>query len=461
MRGWARTVHFRTRLTVALLSVAAGSAGLLALTSLVVIREYRLRSFTTDAERQVRLSLISANEPVSPASFAGLLAEYQRRGGFHTVVLDGELALSSLASLGREDIPKGMPGELGMGKLVRRTTQVDGRPYLVIGGVPRIGSARFFFFFPQEQLLDGLAEFRNILLLGWLLAIAASTLVAQGVARRTLRPVRAAADAAQGLAEGLLQTRLSPESNDEFGAWAQTFNRMADALEARIDALAEVAERERQFTSDVAHELRTPLSGMVSAASLLEGQLCELEARQRRPAELLINDVRRLQRLVIDLLELARLDAGQAEVRLEPLSVEAALRSIAAWGNAPSVTISVDEGLWAEADRARFRLVVANLVANAIDHGKDQVEVRAVRRGEEAVIEVLDRGPGIPGGDLERIFHRFYKGDRSRSASGSGLGLAIAFENARAQGGRLEAANREGGGACFTFSLSATEPVEE
>ncbi len=288
----------------------------------------------------------------------------------------------------------------------------------------------------------------------------ASALVAQAIARRTLRPVRAAAKASQSLAEGLLGTRLRPDSDDEFGTWAETFNRMAEALEARIDALGRAAERERQFTSDVAHELRTPLSGMVSAASLLEAQLCELDPGSRRPAELLVEDVRRLQRLVLDLLEVARLDAGQGGVQLEPLSLEQALQSVArSWDGAKPVRISVEEGLWALADRARFRLVVANLVANAVEHGGDGVEIRATRHGEEAVIEVLDRGPGIPDSELGRIFHRFYKGDPSRSTGGSGLGLAIAFGNAKAQGGSLAAANRETGGACFTFVLRAA--VEE
>ncbi len=87
--------------------------------------------------------------------------------------------------------------------------------------------------------------------------------------------------------------------------------------------------------------------------------------------------------------------------------------------------------------------------------------MRATGQDGNAVIEVLDRGPGIPDVDLAHIFERFYKGDRSRSGGGSGLGLAIAFENARAQGGSLEACTREGGGACFRFVLPAAEPMKE
>ncbi|MDP9071470.1 MAG: HAMP domain-containing histidine kinase [Actinomycetota bacterium] len=457
------TRRFRARLTLAFVIVAAASAGVLALTSFVLVRQYRFRTFATHAEREARLGLIAASRPVSAANFSGLLTEYQRRGGFHAVAVDDELVFSSSPSLGREDIPDGMLGELRAGELVERTIEVDDHPYLVVGGVPTSGSAQFIFFFSREQLLDGLAELRNVLAVGWLISVGGAAVFAQAIARRTLRPVRAAADASQSLAEGLLEARIEPDSDDEFGAWAHTFNRMADALEARIDALGQAAERERRFTSDVAHELRTPLSGMVSAASLVEEQLPDLDPGSRRPLELLIDDVRRLQRLVLELLELARLDAGQADVHLEPLSLENALRSVArSWDGGTAVDVKVDDGLWAMADRSRFSLVVRNLVANARHHASGEgVEVRATRQGGNAVIEVLDRGPGIPDVDLPHIFERFYKGDRARSGGGSGLGLAIAFENARAQGGSLDACTREGGGACFRFILPAAEPPKE
>lgn len=454
--------RFRARLTIAFVIVAAASAGVVALTAYVLVREYRLRTFTDHAEREARLSLISVDRDLTADNFRALLAEYQRRGGFDVVAVDDEVAFSSSPSLGREDIPTSMRNDVRASRLVSHHTDVGRRPYLVIGGAPPSTAVQVYFFFSKEQLLDGLRELRNTLAVGCVTSLAAAALFGHAIARRTLRPVRAAAQASHSLAEGLLGTRLDPESDDEFGMWAHTFNHMAAALEARIDALTRAAERERQFTSDVAHELRTPLSGMVSAASLLEEHVEDLESESRRPAELLIEGVRRLQRLVVDLLEVARLDAGQGEVRLEPLGIEPALKSVArSWDGGGSVAISVEEGLCVLADRSRFRLVTANLMANAVRHGGDGVEVRATRQGDEAVIEVLDRGPGIPDADLERIFHRFYKGDRSRSGGGSGLGLAIAFGNARAQGGSLQAVNREGGGACFTFRLQAVEETTD
>jgi two-component system sensor histidine kinase MtrB len=101
---------------------------------------------------------------------------------------------------------------------------------------------------------------------------------------------------------------------------------------------------------------------------------------------------------------------------------------------------------------------MANLLSNAVRHGGGQITIRARRSGVEAAIEVADRGPGIRPESLERIFDRFHKEDTARSAAGSGLGLAIALEHAKAQGGTVRAANRVGGGACFTFTLPLAAP---
>jgi two-component system sensor histidine kinase MtrB len=273
------------------------------------------------------------------------------------------------------------------------------------------------------------------------------------------------------LADGLLETRLPATTDDEFGAWAQSFNRMAAALEDKIDALSAAAERERRFTGDVAHELRTPLTGMSSAASMLAEELDGISPQGRRVAEILIDDVRRLGGLVDELLELARLDAGQDEVRLEPLSVPQAVGAVlAAWDGRSPVCSTTGPDVTVVADRARFKRVLSNLVTNAAEHGGGHVEVVWRREGDVVAIDVLDRGPGLPGDNVERVFERFHKGDSARTRlsvegaararGGAGLGLAIALEHARAQGGTLEAANREGGGARFTFRLRVASPAD-
>lgn len=451
--------RFRTRLSAAFVLVAGVTSGLLAFGSFITIKEYRERTFAAHARDVARLGLLSTPREPSAADFESLLDEFRVRAGFETVAVVGGLAHSSSAEIGADDIPPSLNDELEAGNLVQATSIVHGIPYLVVGGIPVGTNVRLFFFFHRSELIESLRQFRNVLAIGWLASVGCAALVGQVVARRTLRPVARAAEAAQSLADGLLETRLPTPGDDEFGAWAGSFNRMAAALEDKINALSAAAERERRFTADVAHELRTPLTGMSSAASLLAEELDAVPTTARRPAELLIDDVRRLEALVAELLELARLDAGHDDVDIEVLSLGEAVHAVLrSWDGEVRVRASVPAELVVLADRARFRRVLSNLVANAVEHGGGEVEIVAREEGETVAVDVLDRGPGLHG-EVDRVFERFFKIDGARTGGGSGLGLAIALEHARAQGGSLEAANRETGGARFTFRLRATRPT--
>jgi signal transduction histidine kinase len=446
--------RFRTRLAAAFVLVAGVLSGLLALGSFLSIQEYRHRAFSRHAHEAARLGLLSAPPDLSLDSFE-LLDQFRSRAGFETVGVVGDVVYSSSPDIDAAHIPEALR-DLDRGELADATATVGGISYLVIGGTTADGTSRLYFFFDRRDVLDSVRQARNVLVVGWLVAMALAALVGHLVARRTLLPVAHAAAAAQSLADGLLQTRLPATGNDEFGTWALSFNRMASALEDKIEALSTAAERERRFTADVAHELRTPLTGMLSAASLLAEDLDRLPAEGRHVAELLIADVRRLEGLVKELLELARLDAGQEEVHLETLSLGEALTAVVRdCEDRPRMSVGAGDDLRVVADRARFRRVVSNLLANAAGHGGGEVEVVARREGDVVAVDVLDRGPGLAQSDLERVFERFYKADGARAGGGSGLGLSIALENARLQGGSLEAANRPDGGARFTLRLRA------
>lgn len=450
---------FRRRLTIAFLLVAASAGGLLAITSFVLIRQYRYQTFEDHAREGAELSLLSTPRDVSLGDFEALVSEFRRRGGFETIASVDGTVFSSDPALSLDDVPEDVlapdapdaPGELAMSD----TTVGDDR-YLVIGGGPRDDRSRLYFFFPKNDLIASIRELGNVLVVGWLVAVTGAALVGRRVARRTLRPVRAAAEASSSLAEGLLETRLTRLSDDEFGLLGHAFNEMADALQAKMEELERTAERERQFTADVAHELRTPLAAMMSATALVEDGLEDLPPAVRRPVQLLIKDVHRLRNLVLELLELSRLDAGQVSRHLEPLSLEVALEAaLSACDPDHVIDIDVPQGLHVIADRARFRRVMVNLVDNALRHGSPPVAIEARRQGTDVAIRVLDRGPGIGTGDPSLLFRRFFKADAARTRDGAGLGLAIALENARVQGGDLHAANRADGGSCFSFVLGS------
>lgn len=450
--------RFRTRLTGAFVLLAAVISGVLALGSFITIQQHRERLFVRHAEDAARLGLLSRPGQLSLEGFEELLDEFRSRAGFETVAIVGDVVYSSTPAISRDDIPRSLLEPPPPGELASEATTVRAVPYLVVAGVPRAGTNRLYFFFDRRDLIESLRQFRNVLAVGWLGAVAGAALVGSLVARRTLRPVAHAAEAAASIADGLLETRLPAPTDDEFGAWAESFNRMAAALEEKIKALSDAAERERRFTADVAHELRTPLTAMSSAASMLGEELDGLRPEGRQLAQIVIDDVRRLEALVAELLELARLDAGQDDVNIEVLSVAQAVQAVlTAWDGDGQLCEAAGPDLAVLADRFRFRRVVSNLVANAVEHGGGRAEVVWRQDGDMVALDVLDRGPGIEG-EVDHVFRRFHKGDAARTRGGAGLGLAIALEHARAQAGSLEVANRSGGGTRFTFRLPAAPP---
>ena len=454
-----RPGSLRRRLSIAFLLVAGLSAAALAVASYAIVREARLSDSVDRSLEQSRFNLILANETLSrePSvqEINQLLAAYERRGGFETVGMTGDRRFSSTVSLGMQEVPPPLRALVATGKLGYERVDVAGTRYLVVGGQVKNADTVLFYFYTEDRLWDELAQLRNVLLAALGVVALFGALIGAVLARRILAPVGRASQAAHSLAEGLLETRLPVESGDEFGVWAASFNEMADALEAKIRALSESQARERRFTSDVSHELRTPLTALVAEASLLAEQLEKMPPDARRPAELLVDDVARLRDLVEDLMEISRLDAGEARVRDERVDlgslVRAAVRS-RGWDD--RVSVNGDEVVL-QSDHRRLERIASNLIGNALEHGGRDVTARVGRDGIGAFLEVSDRGAGIPPDRLPHVFDRFYKADMARAGPGSGLGLAIALENARLLGGDIEVWSEVGTGTRFTLRVPA------
>jgi two-component system sensor histidine kinase MtrB len=326
---------------------------------------------------------------------------------------------------------------------------------LVVGGRIPGSAAELYVVTGEGRLYADLSQLRTALLAGWAVVLLFAAGVGHMLARRALEPVARASRAARAVAEGLLATRLPVHSRDEFGAWAESFNEMAAALEAKIGDLSRAQARERRFTADVAHELRTPVTALVAEASLLREHLDRLPSDARRPAELLLADVVRLRRLVEDLIEISRLDARKVSLFRRPVDLTALLDTIVrARGWDGQVAVRGDT-VTLHTDPRRLERVLANLLANAVTHGASGVTASVRRTADGVTVTVADRGPGIPPEHLPHLFERFYKADPSRTGAGSGLGLAIAYENARLLGGRLWVDSTPGAGTRFHLDLPA------
>jgi two-component system, OmpR family, sensor histidine kinase MtrB len=444
-------MSLRRRLTIAFMLAVGVSAAVLAVGSYVVVRHNLLSDSVSSAERQARRNLAIAPTYLGQGPDALLAAYARNQADFLTAGIRRGRPFASSFKASAQEVPSGLRRLVLHGDLAYERKQIGGTNYLIVGG-PAGSGTELYFFFSEDDLRHELAVLRNILAAGVAILVLLAGFAGALLARRTLRPVDRASKAARSLAEGLLETRLPVEGRDEFGVWAQSFNEMAGALEAKIADLSAAQARERRFTADVAHELRTPLTALVGEASLLAEHLDHMPADSRRPAELLIADVARLRRLVDDLLEISRLDAGAESVHAEQVDLRSLVgATVEARGWNGRVRLDGD-GLSLTSDPRRLERIVGNLV----DNGGKEVAIRIGRDGEAAAVEISDDGPGIPPEHLPHIFERFYKADEARSGGGTGLGLAIARENARLLGGEIDVSSVPGEGTRFTLRLPVT-----
>ncbi|MFC5925144.1 ATP-binding protein [Micromonospora vulcania] len=445
--------RLRRRLTIAFVLVAGVSAGLLAGGTGLLLRQSRLDASLHEAAADARYQLVLAGQflPLTDQRSTDLLTSFEGSGR-HVVLVDGSTRASHPSyapTLGTRLRATVADGQLGY----QRSAAADRPRLLVVGGRIPGSTAELYVLTVEDDIAADLGQLRTALLAGWVLVVLLAAGVGHTLARRTLEPVGRASRAARALTEGLLATRLPVHGRDEFSVWAASFNEMAEALESKIAALSAAQDRERRFTADVAHELRTPVTALVAAASLLREHLDQLPDDARPAARLLVGDVVRLRRLVEDLMEISRLDAGRERLDVGPVDAPALLRAIvAARGWSERVLVSGDP-VALRTDPRRLERVLANLVTNAVEHGDGEIRATVAAAGPLVVFEVSDQGAGIPAEHLPRLFERFHKVDPARSGPGSGLGLAIAREHAALLGGVLSVRSESGTGTRFRLEL--------
>jgi signal transduction histidine kinase len=324
----------------------------------------------------------------------------------------------------------------------------------VAGRNPR--AATFFWEFAPTQAVIGIV-----------LLIVGSAVASLAIFRPARRRLRALENVAQAIGEGDLSARAPETGGDEVTALARAFNQMAGDLEARTRAMELSDRTRRQLLADVSHELKTPLAairGYVETLAMPEVHLDD--GTKRRYLDIVGDETIKLERIVQDLLDLARLESGGLTLTCEAVPIERLFQRVADRHEREliekqvALETSIDPGIldvWA--DPARLEQALQNLVANALRHTPEggQVTLVAEKAGEGVRLVVRDSGLGIPEEHLPRIFDRFYKSDASRtdpySQSGSGLGLSIVKAIVERHRGTVAAANTPAGGAEFTITL--------
>jgi signal transduction histidine kinase len=263
-------------------------------------------------------------------------------------------------------------------------------------------------------------------------------------------------DASARLAEGDLTARAPETGPTEVADLATSFNEMAGSLQRLFDA-------RRELVAWASHDLRTPLANMQAMLEALEDGLVE----PRETTSVLREQVRVLSGLVDDLFELAQIDAGALTLELADVALEGVVagcvRGVEGEARLRGIALAetVEEGVSARCAPDKVERVLLNLLSNALRHtpSDGSVAVFVRRAGPEVSVSVEDSGEGLDAEARERMFERFWRGDRARSRRGAGLGLAIARALVEAQGGRIWAESPSGGGARITFTLPATQPA--
>jgi signal transduction histidine kinase len=469
-RRWWRGLLARVTLTYAfgalLLSLTvAGATFVLAQNRLLAFREselrqqaysnaedlsFRLESFPADAETEVRDEL-----------YKNALEDLRHPNGSQPLILlpDGDAKAEVLT---RSDIPTNIVEKIRSGTAVadQRYAMPDGVPAYIVG--VDLDGIIYYEVLRLAELEATLSSLRVILIGVAVVSSLSGAMLGYYSARRALAPVPRISGAARAIAAGDFTARLELQADPDLDVLSAAFNEMVDAVGDRID-------REQRFTSDVSHELRSPLMTLTASVEVLERRLDSLPHVAQQAVELLSQDLERFQRLVEDLLEISRLEAGAVTLQLSRFKLAEFLENVMAQSKCAHVELNFSEedaNTSITADKRRMAQVLTNLLENARKYGGEVAGVSFEVIGEDVQIVVDDGGPGVPVDQRERIFERFRRqgataGNRA-TATGFGLGLSLVAEHARIHGGKVWVTDRIDGqhGARFVVQLPLGEHVD-
>ena len=456
----------------------------------LVARQFSLHQREVAAIRQTFVDALVARSSLRDTStdIVSLLESLDTSGSRALVVLHGRW-FSASVPLGEKSIPLAMRRLVASGTAGSQLIVLSGTPELVVGvPIPSVGVDYF-----EVISLEDIARSLQILALALAGAGAVTTVAGAVIGRwasgRALAPLSDVSHAAEVIAHGQLGTRLRTADDADLAPLAESFNRMTDALQERI-------EREARFTSDVSHELRSPLTTLTTAVGVIEANAGGLGDRGRTALRLLATEIRHFQKMVDDLLEISRVDTGAVVLSTDEVEVAELVDHLASVGSARGVPVAIDPAvahLRLSVDKRRIERIVANLVTNAARYaggatllsaepgpgrpasGIDGPDVAAsqdggagpaaegasdVSPGRWVHLVVADRGPGIAPEERQRIFERFYRGSasgRRGATEGTGLGLALVAEHVRLHHGRVWAEDGIDGDHRFVVALPTVD----
>lgn len=369
----------------------------------------------------------------------------------------GESFATSVA-IGPDRIPPDLERVVGEGRAGhQRYRDTNGDLALAVGVPVAAVRADYYELFSLAELDETLQLLARALGFGVGGAALVAAVVGWGAATRLVRPLRPVADAAVGIASGALDTRLDEPADPDLRRLIRAFNSMAAALELRM-------ERETRFAADVSHELRSPLAAVSAAVEIIERRRDQLPPQVTEAFTVLSAKVALFQRMVLDLLEISRLDGGEAVLSVDVIDVRHLLERLLDLHASAGTPVEMDEAAptHIRGDRRRLAQALGNILDNANRYagGVTRIRVKAPSPGWIR-LEIDDEGPGIGEEERDAIFGRFARGTAGAAAgssSGTGLGLALSAEHVRLHRGQVRVERAAGGGARFIVEMPAAGP---
>jgi two-component system, OmpR family, sensor histidine kinase MtrB len=369
----------------------------------------------------------------------------------------GESFATSL-TIGPEEIPHDLQHVVGQAHAGhQRYRDASGNLHLAVGVRLAAVDADYYELFPLAELEETLELLARSLAFGVAGAAVVAAMVGWAAANRLVRPLRPVADAAERIAGGALDTRLDEPADPDLRRLTHAFNQMAAALESRI-------ERETRFAADVSHELRSPLAAVAAAVEIIQRRRDQLPPQVTEAFTVLSAKVSLFQRMVLDLLEISRLDGGTAVVSDDLIDLRHLLDRMVDQHAASGTVVDVEPTVPSHirGDRRRLAQAVANIFDNANRYagGITRVGVTVPSPGWVR-LAFEDSGPGISEEERDAIFGRFARGVagvEAGSDTGTGLGLALTAEHVRLHSGRVWVEGAPSGGALFLIDIPTGAP---
>ena len=451
-------LRFRTALGFAFLAFTLSIT--LALLTYFLARAYLLPIRQDAARREARANaaMVDALLSSSPDDLAGVVEVFSQEIDSEIVVVVDGVAISSAVSVDLTSIPTRVRLAVESGSPATQSTESSGKSLYVVGDpLPETGG-QYYEIFSFRELNRTLSNLLKISLIAASVTTIAGAGVGLLVSRRIIRPLRLVSDAAVDIAEGDLATRLELSGDPDLDPLVAAFNDMSSSLERRI-------ERELRFSSEVSHELRTPLTAISNSIAMLEARRSEMSPESLASLGILANQVENLRRLVLDLLELARLELASPSSALEPLDLVHFVGIVVGRREHPTPIESDTPAYWIVGDRERVERIVSNLLDNADRYAGGATAIRIWRDGERVSLAVDDAGPGIDRFERTLIFDRFSRGSapivRESDQRATGLGLSIVREHASLMDATIEVQDSPDGGARFVVGFVAETPESD